>query len=93
MSYMFILTLGLMNALPLARSGMRVIGQSVSAPYSQEKVLLTGKLTVDGNSEKNNQNLAKQCFGFVAWLRKFFTRWTGVAKCEKSFDGLSDLLI
>ena len=54
------------------------------------------KLTEDGIRQKFRENqptVGETVLQFVAWLRRFFTRWTDMAKCEKSFDGLSDLLI
>ena len=74
----------------------RVIGQSVSAPgdannYKKLKTVLLQRFdpTQDGfyqNFKENQREVGETVFQFVARLRRFFTRWTDMAKCEKSFD-------
>ena len=54
------------------------------------------ELTEDGFGWKLRENqpeVRETVFQFVARLRRFFTKWTDMAKCEKSFNGFSELLI
>ena len=62
----------------------------------QTALLQRYKFTEDRFHQKFTENqpeVGETVFRFAARLRRFFTRWTDMAKCEKSFDGLSDLLI